>query len=59
MFAFFSALCLYGKSTHDVVVAAMMDVDAEYHHLFFTLVHVIRTERGRKITRNFLKDDSR
>lgn len=49
MFAFFSALCLYGKASHEAIIEAMLEIDAEFQQPFYSLVHVIRTERDREV----------
>ena len=48
MFAFFSALCLYGKASHELVLSALLEMDPDAL-IFAPLVQVIRTERDREV----------
>eukprot|EP01126_Amoeba_proteus_P062676 TRINITY_DN8567_c0_g1_i7.p1 TRINITY_DN8567_c0_g1~~TRINITY_DN8567_c0_g1_i7.p1 ORF type:complete len:1089 (-),score=258.35 TRINITY_DN8567_c0_g1_i7:321-3587(-) len=46
MFAFFSALCLYGRISHSIVMTALLELDGGTYH---SLLNVIKTERDREV----------
>eukprot|EP01126_Amoeba_proteus_P062739 TRINITY_DN8577_c0_g2_i22.p1 TRINITY_DN8577_c0_g2~~TRINITY_DN8577_c0_g2_i22.p1 ORF type:complete len:1138 (-),score=251.32 TRINITY_DN8577_c0_g2_i22:249-3161(-) len=48
MFAFFSALCLYGRVSHNIVLSALIELGPEGQH-FSSLINVIKTERDREV----------